>query len=281
MREIAHGDLRAEILDPVADRARLGARYAWGGFIWQVHHRLAGPLLTGPEWPGASPIPFNGQGLPESFRHKTRDGRPLMWRGERGLALGAGELATVGGQLQVVAPCEWTLTEFACGIRFRTRQDALGWSYQLERTIECVGHELRSSTRLTNLGSSLLQLEWFAHPFFALTEGLIEMQLPPATRLPENPGFSLVDGRLRQKRRFVGKDDGHFDVLTLPAGEPLRCRLSHPRLAGIEFATSFVPTECVIWGNGNTFSIEPYLALSIEPGATENWHLTYDFGAPR
>lgn len=279
MTSLESGDLRLELLDPTTDHARLGPRFCWGGFIWQVHHRVAGPLFTGPEWPDPAPLPFNGQGLPESFRHKTRAGKPLTWQGDQGVALGAGALVSAGSEVRLTTPCTWTATDFACGARYRTRQAAAGCDYQLERTVELLGDELRSTSRLTNHASQPLTLEWFAHPFFALSSGRIELQLPPATQLKENPGFALDAGLLRQKRAFVGKDDGHFDVLTLPPGEPLTCRVSHPRLTHIDFATSFVPSECVIWGNGNTFSIEPYLALHLAPGESFAWHLSYRFGS--
>ena len=69
MLSLANRTLRVELLDPADDAARRGPRYCRGGYIWQVHDQQAGPLLTGPEWPHPTPTPFNGQGLPESFRH--------------------------------------------------------------------------------------------------------------------------------------------------------------------------------------------------------------------
>src|SRR6476661_8464504 len=109
MFELSNRALRVEVLDPVADSARLGPRYAWGGYVWQVHDRVAGPLLSGPEWPDTAPSAFNGQGLPESFRHRTLEGKPLTWRGEAGVALGAGELrADAFGNATVITPCEWS-----------------------------------------------------------------------------------------------------------------------------------------------------------------------------
>jgi hypothetical protein len=279
MTSLASGDLRVELLDPTTDQARLGPRFCWGGFIWQVHHRVAGPLFTGPEWPEPTPLPFNAQGLPESFRHKTRAGRPLTWQGDRGVALGAGELVPAEGQPRVVTPCTWTVTEFACGARFRTVHSAAGFEYELERTVELLGDELRSSSRLVNRSERALTLEWFAHPFFALTAGRIALQVPTGAQLPENPGFALSAGRFTQRRDFHGKDDGQLELLTLPPGEPLTCRVAHPRLTHIDFATSFAPSEIVVWGNGNTFSIEPYLALHLAPGESRAWHLSYRFGS--
>ena len=88
MLQLSNGELRVDLLDPVADAARQGVRYCWGGYIWQVREACGEPLLTGPEWPNATPSAFNGQGLPESFRHTRFEGRPLTWNGDHGLAVG-------------------------------------------------------------------------------------------------------------------------------------------------------------------------------------------------
>src|SRR6187549_2174877 len=92
MLMLQNRELRINVLEPARDSARLGPRFCWGGYIWQVHDAVAGPIFTGPEWPESAPSPFNGQGLPESFRHRTLEGRPLTWRGDEGVAVGAGTL---------------------------------------------------------------------------------------------------------------------------------------------------------------------------------------------
>lgn len=281
MLTIGHGDLTVELLDPTANRALLGPRFAWGGYIWQVHDRRAGPLFTGPEWPVTAPIPFNGQGAPESFRHRTRAGRPLTWRGSRGIAIGAGEIDDASGEVRVVAPCDWSVDVAAAEARWSTRQALLGFDCALERTVSVHDRELISRTRLTNHAIEPLELEWFVHPFFALTDGRIALDLPPQSTLPTNPGFALTAGRLSLQRVFRDQYDGQFELLSLPAGEPLRCRLTHPKLTHVDFATSFVPCACPVWGNSNTFSIEPYLGATLAPATTLEWELRYSFGAPR
>ena len=86
MLTLANAELTVSLIDPAAEQARLGPRYCWGGYIWQVSDRSIGTLLTGPEWPELTPLPHNGQGLPESFRHSTTEGAPLLWDGAVGLA---------------------------------------------------------------------------------------------------------------------------------------------------------------------------------------------------
>ena len=128
MLTLQNRDLRIDILDPVRDAARLGPRFCWGGYIWQVHDATAGPLLTGPEWPEPAPSAFNGQGLPESFRHRTLEGRPLTWRGDAGVALGAGELRrNRDDQVHIVAPCNWNVTAAAGRIEFSAQHAAAGF----------------------------------------------------------------------------------------------------------------------------------------------------------
>ena len=278
-----NADLRVELIDPATEQARLGPRYCWGGYIWQIHDRNVGALLTGPEWPTVDPQPINGQGLPESFRHSTTTGQPLLWDGAVGLAPGAGALGRdAHGAVVVTTPCVWRIDQQPDRVVFRTEQSVGRWSYALERTIELHGRQVRSHSRLTNRGATPLVLEWFAHPFFALqSDGLQGVTLPEGTKLPVNPGYILTGRELTLHRAFVGVHGGHLEHLTLPAGRPLTASLSHPRLTGISFATDFAPFKCVLWANGNTLSLEPFLALNLAPGDSREWTLTYDFGKAR
>ena len=283
MLHLANTELTVDLLDPVAEHARLGPRFCWGGFIWQVHDRNVGALLTGPEWPSPSPSAVNGQGLPESFRHSTTAGEPLLWRDGRGLAPGAGILARdATGAVIVSEPCRWQIDVQPDRVVYRTRQEAAGWSYELERTIELRGRTLLSRSRLTNRGTGPLKLEWFAHPFFALqTDGRLRATLPAGTTLPANDGYDLAGNELAFRRAFTGVHDGCLVQLGLPPDGPFAIALAHPRLAGIRFSVDFAPFKVVLWANGNTLSFEPFLRLDLAPGAAQEFTLTYEFGPAR
>ena len=281
MLHLANRELRVEIVDTAEKLPSDGHRYCTGAKIWQVHDQIAGPLLTGPEWPEPAPSSFNGQGLPESFRHRTRDGRPLTWNEGRGVAIGIGELAAQpDGTISVVAPCEWMITRSDDRLTFRTRQQVGAFDYELERSVSLSGRTLVSDSSLLNHGSSPLVLQWFAHPFFALTDGVIRAELPSGTSIPENPGFRIEGGVLIQKRRFAHHQDGHMDFLQLPSATNPAFRLSHPTLSHVTFEARLVLSECVVWGNDVTFSIEPYQTLSLPPGVSKQWSLRYEFGSP-
>jgi hypothetical protein len=280
MLHLANTDLQVDLLDPGVDRAQLGPRFCWGGYIWQVHDRSVGLLLSGPEWPRANPQPHNGQGLPESFRHSTTSGEPLLWNGAIGLAPGGGALARDNqGDIIVTEPCSWKVDVEPERAVFRTAQKVADWSYALERAIELEGRQVRSRSRLTNHGTAPLVLQYFAHPFFALDlNGLVKVTVPTGTQLAENPGYLLSGRDLTLRRSFVGTNNGHLDHLLLPAETPLVATLSHPKLTELRFTTDFVSFKCVVWANANTLSLEPFLALDLAPGESCEWTLTYDFG---
>lgn len=281
MLHLENASLRIELLDPTdpADAARQGTRYCWGGYIWQVHDAQRGPLLSGPEFPKPDPTPFNGQGLPESFRHRTRDGTPLTWSGDTGLGLGIGILAAAPKNTATLRePCPWAVSRFPDHLIFQTRQAAAGLAYELTRKVELRGREVGSYNQLTNVGEQPLALQWFAHPFWPLTGNRARIALPAGTTVPDNPGFALAaDGTLTFKRPFVHEDDNQFALLTLPPGRPLTLTLDHPRLARVRFETSFAPDECPVWANAHTISVEPYLTLRLVPGETRHWHVTHGF----
>lgn len=279
MLRLANSTLRVDLLDPADDDARRGPRYCRGGYIWQVHDTAKGPLVSGPEYPHPDPTPFNGQGLPESLRHRTRDGRPLTWRGSEGLGIGIGRLvAGAGNEVKVEEPCTWAVSGDSTQLVFQTRQEAAGFACELSRKVELRDRAVISATQLTNVGTTALNLQWFAHPFWALSEGRARVSLPAGSTLPDNPGFAVdAAGVLTFRRPFVTPKDDQFALLTLPSRSPLTVAIDHPVLPGVSFSTDFVPDECPVWANARTVSVEPYLYLAIPPGETRHWSVEHRF----
>lgn len=280
MLRLANDTLRIDVLDPTANADLLGPRFCAGAFVWQIHDHVAGPLLSGPEGPEPKPEPFNGHGLPEACRDRARSGQTWLWDDTEGFAPGVGTLGRGPDGVIITRPSTWHLDIGPDRAEFRTQHAAAGYEAELTRTLELTGRELRSHSQLTNIGKKPMELEWFAHPFFCLDQaGQIAVELPPQAALPANSGFTLQDGVLRGERRYIGKDDGAFTLLAGFENTPLDVRIHHPALEmGICFQTDFVPSECPIWMNGFTFSIEPYQRLSLPPGATRAWELVYEFG---
>jgi hypothetical protein len=276
MLELKNKSLRLEILDPVADRARLGTRFCWGGYVWQVHDSLHGPVLAGPEFPAEPKDVFNGQGIPEVLRYAVLlSGEPLtIEKGNGGLIMGVGR---VDADLLLAKPCAWAIETAESSINFQTRDTALGWGYALSRSLRLDGRRLTSQTTVRNTGERSLPVHWFAHPFFPLTGGSLVCQLHFPARIPENPGFTLEDGCIRFIRPFHTMKDDAFVMLEIDPGTPFDATLSHPRLDGIRIRGDFELARLPVWANGNTFSIEPYIHRNLEPGEETDWALTYEF----
>lgn len=281
MFSLSLGDLTVQLIDPnsAEDRPRLGTRYCWGGYIWQVRDSKAGDLFTGPQYPEPNPTAFNGQGAPEALRWADRaTGRHLHFEGRRGMILGIGEVALQeDGSPVVKQPCAWTVTPNATSYEFCTQQSFAGWAVQLQKSVSVQGRTVTSSTRVTNTGTRPLPLHWFAHPFFALTDRLITGEFPAGFGIADNPGFSLANRRFAMKERYATVFDGHFELLHLPQA-PLDATFSHPRLKFVRFSVDFVAQEMPVWANNNTFSIEPYLITELAPGAIRSWSAKYEFG---
>jgi hypothetical protein len=285
MLTLGNSSLEIDLLDPdnAADCARQGVRYCWGAYIWQVRDARAGELFSGAEFPNPTPLPVNGQGLPESFRHaEFGTNRPLILQKNRGFIIGIGEVAPDNaGELVVTAPCAWTVTRSPGTIEFCTGQSGNGYACQLTRRLTLDGRTLTSATSLTNTGERPLPLHWFAHPFFALTDRLLTCDLPASWGMAQNVGFALdAAHRLTFRRRFENIKDGHFEQLVVARGTVLRAVVSHPKLGGIVFSTDFTPDLCPVWGNCNTWSVEPYLTTELAPGTHRAWQLRYEFGLP-
>ena len=283
MLSLSLNSLTVDILNPAdaRDRARMGSRYCWGGYIWQMHDEHAGPLLTGPDWPDA-PTVFNGQGAPESFRHaEFGTNRPLMLENGKGFIIGIGEVAPNDeGEPQVTKPCSWSVTRSAAAIDFYTVLTWGAYGCRLSRRVALEGRSVISYTKIINTGTRPLPVHWFAHPFFALTSGLISCGIPRSWDMAPNEGFGFdAERRIGMLRHFKNKLDGHFQQLIVGPKTPLRASVSHPRLSKLFFSTDFTPDACPIWGNSNTWSIEPYILTELAPGASRAWTLTYEFGA--
>jgi hypothetical protein len=289
MIELRNETLSIDILDPVKDRHLLGTRYCWGGYIWQVSDNQKGPLLSGPDYPSPKPLAFNGQGLPEVLRHSVLfSGKPLTWEKDEGLIMGVGRVQRVGKDdpktpepegLTITEPAPWIIEQWENEIIFSTQGSFEKWVYQLERRISLNGRVITSETTLKNKGQETLPLHWFAHPFFAYTDGFATCKFHSPISMKDNVGFHLSSGLFSTKKRFIGEDN-HFEMMELPEETNLDVTISHPLIQDIRFSTNFALSMLPIWAGEATISIEPYMVTEISPGKEKKWKLTYQFGTP-
>jgi len=275
--------LRATILDPVADEARLGSRYVAGGYVWQVTDARQGDLLAGPAFPAANPPVFDGQGLPEVF--ETALGADRARVGDEVYVLGVGRVRRESAERPFHVRDNPTVTEravWACssvenGIEARTHGTFGGFEFVLTRTVTLVGRSLTSTTRIRNVGSRELPIRWFAHPFFPWPNGdelcrlSLECALPPDAPLVANGDGSLL------RRAGVDWSRGHYLLPRVTLGAPLAFTQRHPTLGSVQVACAFPLGALALWGNAHTFSVEPFFQTNVLPGTEARWSICYAF----
>jgi hypothetical protein len=279
MLHLTNDNLTIDILDPVADRARLGSRYCAGGYVWQVTDRAHGPRLVGPEWPHPEPDPFNGQGLPDAF--ETAPGADDVPVGGEVLVLGVGMVRRDSEtpyhprkNPHVASWATWEVETSPDRITMRTQQAHRDWAFTLTRTVALEGRTLAIGARIQNTGAPL-PLRWFAHPFFPRTPDDRYCRFAPPAALPDNPAYTRdADGWVHMRTDYDWAKGGWFQPLEIAAGEPLTGEQHTP--AGLVRVTCDFPVASLpIWANDRTFSWEPYLDTTVAPGAEVTWGMRY------
>jgi hypothetical protein len=284
MYQLSNKDLTVSILDPLADRARLGSRYCTGGYIWQVSDVKKGELISGPEYP-KEPNTFDGQGMPDMFH------RPLLPVG--GVPVG-GAVACIGvGLVRRSSPVEpfevrhnpevlefvfWDVDTTSDIIAMRTAHNFHGWAYRLERTVSLRGRTVHSRTAIYSLGTDPLPVRWFAHPFFPLTEDNVLCQFSIPISMPENPGYFLNSDSFVTRKADHHWQRGWYQPLDYEkTAGGITVVEKHPKIGQVATQTNFCPTFLPIWGNHRTFSFEPYFERELVPGEGADWSIEYTF----
>jgi hypothetical protein len=281
MLQLRNEYLSVSILDPTGDRDRLGPRFCAGGYVYQVY---AGgtPVFSGPEFPSPSPSVINGQGTPEVFQftlYHSPDEIP-----SRKLVIGVGTVENrqrrkatethFGSAVEEFAPWRVRCGEEICSME--TEQSIGEWALALRRTIALRERSWRSETEIRSTGSSPLPFRWFAHPFFPLNGDLRCGRLPPGHTLEENPGFIVDAGGDLRMRPEHDWDAGCYTHIRGPeGGVPFSLELLHPTARRIRLEGDFIPLKIALWANGRTFSPEPFVERTLEPGDSFRWSLEY------
>ena len=274
MLSLANGQLTVELLDPVADRARMGARYCTGGYIFQISDPAHGALLASPTGPNDFNW-FDGQGIPDAFNLN-----PLraLESGREALVIGVGMVTLDDDRLKVAVTqfCDWAVTVEGDTALFTTRQTHAGWDFSMRRTVTLAGRTVRSHTHLDNHGPSFLPLCWFPHPFYPHPESDALLKLNCGVSFPANDGYVLrPDGFITRAQGMFTTH--HYQALDHDATAPLTLLQRHPALGTVAASCSYAPAFFPIWGNQHTFSWEPFMERTVAPGQQHAWHIDYTF----
>lgn len=268
MYTLSNDSLAVSILDPVADRDRMGPRYCTGGYIFQVED-ANGPLLSGPTYPESFNW-YDGQGIPDSFAQGAlRD--PAQPTAEA-LVPGIGLCRT--DTREVVDECEWNVTPEGQSISFGTSHEWGDYGVSVHRSVRLAGRVIASTTSVANHGSVQVPIRWFPHPFYPLPRGDAICSIGAHATIPEGTTYCVgSDGYLRCN----DLDARQAVAVRCDGGAPFTVLMRHPSAGLVAAVFSFAPAHLLVWGNPNTFSFEPYLEQSVGRGMSLGWSVEYHF----
>lgn len=267
--------LTVEVLDPVADQHRMGARYCTGGYIFQVRDHALGNLLSGPTFPAAFNT-FDGQGIPDAFNLSPLRSTSAS---TQALVLGVGlcDLGLPFAQ-QVLRYCEWHVVQAGNRISMRTVHTFEAWQLELTRTVTLSERSVRAEAHIQNGAQHApIPLRWFPHPFYPQTNTDELMRLNIDVDLAENESYVLQPNGFIARRFWPWVDGRHYLPLNHASRERLVVQQRHPSLGLVSATCSYVPNFFPIWGNPNTFSWEPFLERTVAAGQSLHWWIDYDF----
>jgi len=263
--------LEVSILDPVADQARFGTRYCTGGYIYQITDARLGELLSGPTYPDGFNW-FDGQGIPDAFNLSPL--REPTDSGATALIIGIGLCDLQANQ--VTDFCRWEVAQAPDHIQMQTRHSFQAFALELERTVRLRRRTVRSLTRLKNTGQRPIPLRWFPHPFYPqpATDELCRVNIP--VNFPANANYELAANGFICRQGWPWTD-GRYQALDHAAQTNLVVLQKHPALGLVAATCSYVPAFFPIWGNGRTFSWEPFFERTVGAGQEISWWIDYDF----
>ena len=191
---------------------------------------------------------------------------------------------------QIVDPGKWTVKKNKDSVDFthELADDADGYGYVYHKTIRLLAGkpQLVIEHTLRNTGAKPIQTTVYNHNFFTLdgegpSEGLtitvpyqIQSPRPPTQGLLETRGNQLVYLKtLADKDRGTGTLAGFGDT-----AKDYDIRVENKKIgAGYHVIGDRPLSNVALWSIRTVMAVEPYIAMSIDPGKEFTWALTYDY----
>lgn len=286
MFELRSSELTVTVLDPVADRERLGPRYCTGGYIFQIEDGTH-TLLSGPTFPDEFDV-ISGQGIPDSFAESPLPEVALPLRGSPTAQNSDAETAKlvpgVGlcdlAARRVIEFCSWTVDTSPETIRFETSHRWRNYAFNISRVVSVAGRVVRSRTRIDNREGRPVPIRWFPHPFYPVERSPSAplCSFPPSSHAtttvePGSPYFVGEDGYLRCSDLSLKK----VAAVECESAGPFTILQHHPVTGMAAARFSYAPNYVKVWGNSNTFSFEPYFERTVGSNMSLAWLCEYHF----
>jgi len=307
--EISNGLIRAKLYLPDANRGFYrSTRFDWSGVIASVEfngHQYYGPWFTRTD-PAVRDFIYKGTdiiasaqsavvGPAEEFSRPQgyNDAKP----GETFVKIGVGVLRKPDdtnysgyANYAIIDPGKWSVTKQADAVEtVQTLSDpASGYGYEYRKTVRVSAGrpELVIEHSLRNTGKLPLQTNQYNHNFLVLdgaTTGpeftiTVPFQIQPSQ--PPDPKDAEIRGnQIVYRKALAGEDRVAFGIQGF-GKEPkdYDVKVENTKTgAGFRVRSDRPVASMSLWSIRSVISMEPFVDVSTEPGATTTWKFTYTY----
>ncbi|MBZ5621946.1 MAG: hypothetical protein LAQ69_24955 [Acidobacteriia bacterium] len=310
--EIANGQIRAKLYLPDAKNGYYRAtRFDWSGFVYSLEYK--GHNYYGPWYQKIDPnvYDFSYEGSDVISHPCTAGLGPLEEYQTNGRALGwddakpGGTFVKVGvGVLrrpdeanydhsklyEIVDPGKWSVKKSPDSVEFTqaVSDPASQYGYLYRKTLRLIKGkpQMLIEHSLKNTGTRPIQTSMYNHNFLVLD------------KLPPGPDFTITVPFQIQARRAPNKDlaaiRGNQIVYLKTLADRDRATASIQGFgdspkdydirvenrgagAGVRITGDHPLTNASLWSIRTVLAIEPFIAISVDPGSEFTWNITYDY----
>jgi len=308
---ITNGQIRLKLYLPDTKRGFYrGTRFDWSGVIGSLEyqgHDYYGPWFDSVDpqvhdyrYEGAKIIASTCSGAVGPVEEFSTNGTALGWDeaavGGTFIKIGVGVLRKQGRdydyvqQYEMVDPGEWTVKKHRDSVEFTQKltDPSSGYGYVYRKTVRLIASkpEMVLEHSLKNTGKRAIRSTVYNHNFLVLDKQPpgpdFSITLPFQIRSPQPPNPALAEIRGNQIVYVkVLQDQDMLETLVEGFGDNPKdneIRIENRKVgAGMKINGDHPLSSFNLWSIRTVMAVEPFIAMSIEPGAEFTWRMSYQY----
>ncbi len=292
--EITNGVIRAHLYLPDSNNGYYrGTRFDWSGVISDLEYK--GHTYFG-KWYKEEHDPGVHDHLAGPVEEFTQVGYDEAKTGETFLKIGVGMLVKpeeakyfFGTRYKNTNSGTWKVKKKKDQVVFFQTLDDVNYKYEYSKKVQLIKDkpEMVLSHSLKNTGKQTMETSVYNHNFFVMDNQPIgpdfDVTFPFALSseaATESTLGKLQDNKILFEKELINNDHLFFRSLTGFSNSTKDYDIkieNHKTGAAVRITSDQPLSKIVFWSAPKTICPEPYIKLTIKPGETVNWKITYQF----
>jgi hypothetical protein len=309
--EITNGEIHARLYLPDAHQGYYrGTRFDWSGIVFSLEYK--GHNYYGQWYTRVDPRVHDFESNPneivtstccsimgpvEEFQtNHTAVGFEEAKIGGTFIKIGVGVLRKDNEQYDafkqydVVDPGKWTVKTHGDSVEFthELTDPATGYGYTYRKTVRLAAGkpQMVLEHHLKNTGRRAFQTSVYGHNFLVLdrqtTGPDFTVTVPFQIHSPKPPNKDLAEIRGKQfvyTKTFTSQDTVYAPLLGFSdSPDDHEVRIENTRVgAGMVIRGNRPLSHMALWSIRSVIAVEPFIAMTIEPGSEFDWDVTYEY----